>query len=61
MSELFLSLEDAVNVAKTEFDIDPDLARIEFEQKCYIPDDQYKIGYHNGLLDAIKAIEAIGK
>lgn len=36
--KLFLSLEDAVNVAQKHFDIDPIIARNEFEQKCYIPD-----------------------
>lgn len=57
MTKLFLSLDDAVLVATREFDIDPQLARNEFEQKCYITDNQYVIGYHDGLRDAIKAIE----
>ena len=57
MANLFLSLEDAVRVAEIQFDIEPELARVEFEQKCYIPNDQYKIGYQDGLADAIKAIE----
>ena len=57
MTKLFLSLDDAVLVATREFDIDPQLARNEFEQKCYITDNQYVIGYHDGLNDAIKAIE----
>lgn len=57
MTKLFLSLDDAVLVATREFDIDPELARNEFEQKCYITDNQYVIGYHDGLRDAIKAIE----
>ena len=57
MSKLFLSLDDAVRVAEIQFDIDPELARVEFEQKCYIPDNQYNIGYQDGLADAIKAIE----
>jgi hypothetical protein len=56
MTKLFLSLDDAVLVATREFDIDPQLARQEFEQKCYITDDQYVIGYHDGLYDAIEAI-----
>ena len=38
------------------FDIDPQIARVEFEQKCYLADDQYAIGYNDGLADAIKAI-----
>lgn len=57
MTELFLSLDDAVLVAMREFDIDPQLARQEFEQKCYITDNQYVIGYHDGLDDAIEAIK----
>ncbi len=57
MTKLFLSLEDAVTVAVREFDADSQLARQEFEQKCYITDNQYIIGYHDGLADAIKAIE----
>ena len=57
MSKLFLSLDDAVLVARREFDIDPQLAINEFMQKCYIADDQYVIGYHDGLRDAIEAIK----
>ena len=57
MNKLFLSLDDAVKVAVREFDIDSVLARQEFEQKCYVTDNQYIIGYHDGLSDAIKAIE----
>ena len=57
MTKLFLSLDDAVLVATKEFDIDPQLARQEFEQKCYITDDQYVIGYHDGIYDAIAAIK----
>lgn len=61
MRKLFLSLDDAVQIAHREFDIDPQLARQEFEQKCYITDNQYKIGYHDGLYDAIDAIKAKAK
>lgn len=57
MTKLFLSLEDAVLVATREFDIDTQLARQEFEQKCYTTDNQYVIGYHDGLYDAIEAIK----
>jgi hypothetical protein len=57
MTELFLSLDDAVLVATRGFGIDEDLARCEFEQKCYITDNQYVIGYHDGLDDAIEAIK----
>lgn len=61
MTKLFLSLEDAVNVAYRHFDVDPVLARSEFEQKCYITDDQYVIGYHDGLSDAANAIEKLAE
>jgi hypothetical protein len=57
MTKLFLSLDDAVLVATREFDIDPQIARQEFEQKCYVTDDQYAIGHHDGLYDAIEAIK----
>lgn len=57
MTKLFLSLDDAVKVAVREFDADPTLASQEFEQKCYIADSQYEIGYNDGLNDAIKAIK----
>ena len=56
MPKQILSLESAVWIAEREFDIDPEIARIEFEQKCYISDNQYTIGYYDGLADAIKAI-----
>lgn len=61
MTKLFLSLDDAVKIAVREFDIDATLARQEFEQKCYVTDNQYVIGYHDGLRDAIKAIEGKAK
>lgn len=61
MTKQFLSLDDAVIVAQIQWGIDPELARNEFEQKCYLTDDQYKIGHRDGLIDAIKAIEACGK
>lgn len=57
MTKLFLSLDDAVLVATRDFGIDPMLARQEFEQKCYITDNQYVIGYQDGLYDAIEAIK----
>lgn len=60
MTKLFLSLDDAVRVAVREFGLDAEDAEIvrqEFEQKCYISDDQYSIGYNDGLDDAIKAIK----
>ena len=57
MTKLFLNLEDAVEIAVREFDIDPVLARQKFTQKCYVTDNQYIIGYHDGLNDAIEAIK----
>ena len=57
MTKLFLSLDDAVLVATKVFNIDPLLARQDFEQKCYITDNQYVIGYYDGLHDAIEAIK----
>lgn len=57
MTNLFLSLDDAVTIAVREFDADAVLARQEFMQKCYITDNQYVIGYHDGLHDAIEAIK----
>lgn len=57
MTKLFLSLDDAVRVAVREFGLDAEIARQEFEQKCYVTDDQYSIGYYDGIEDAIKAIK----
>lgn len=57
MTKLFLSLDDAVRVAVKEFGLDAEIARQEFEQKCYVTDDQYSIGYYDGIEDAIKAIK----
>ena len=57
MKKLFLSLDDAVRVAVREFGLDAEIARQEFEQKCYVTDDQYSIGYYDGIEDAIKAIK----
>ena len=57
MTKLFLSLDDAVRVAVRHFDLDAEIARQEFEQKCYVTDDQYSIGYYDGIEDAIKAIK----
>ena len=57
MTKLFLSLDDAVRVAVRHFGLDAEIARQEFEQKCYVTDDQYSIGYYDGIEDAIKAIK----
>ena len=53
MTKLFLSLDDAVKVAVREFGIDATLARQEFEQKCYISDDQYDIGCYDGVVKCV--------
>lgn len=57
MSKLFLSLDDAVLVASKHFHIDEEIARSEFEQKCYISNNQYQIGYADATIEAIRAIE----
>lgn len=49
---LFLTLEDAVNIAVREFDADPEIAKQEFEQKCYIASPDYEIGRFDGLEEA---------
>lgn len=66
MNKLFLSLDDAVKIAVRNFDADAVLARQEFEQKCYISDNQYEIGFFDGVgesLDAVKNLmdKRIGK
>lgn len=35
---LMLTLDDAVKVAQNFLDIDKEVLRIEFEQKCWLPD-----------------------
>lgn len=56
MTKQFLSLDNAVKIAVREFGIDKTIARQEFEQKCYISDEQYKIGYNDGLMKAISLV-----
>ena len=57
MNKLFLSLDNAVAIAVREFDVDAVLARQEFMQKCYISDNQYEIGFYDGVG---KSLEAVG-
>lgn len=57
MRKRFLTLEDAVKVAVNHFDADPEIAEIEFEQKCYMSNDQYSIGYRHCLEDMQKYIK----
>ena len=61
MTKLFMRLEDAVIIASREFGIDKKIARQVFEQKCLITDNQYKIGYNDGIYDSIKALSELGK
>ena len=53
---MFLSLDDAVEVAVREFDADAVLARQEFMQKCYISDNQYEIGFFDGVGESLDAV-----
>lgn len=59
MEKLFLSLNDAVEIAYRQFDIDIQLARQEFEQKCYISDNQYAIGFCEGVDSSIEALKEL--
>ena len=59
MSIQFLTLEDAVKVAAWNWGVDKELAEQEFEQKCFISNDQYEIGFEDGLKAAIKAIKKL--
>lgn len=56
-SQLFLTLEDAVKVARRYTDMDAVILRQEFEQKCFISNDQYSIGYRAALDRIEKYIE----
>lgn len=55
--ELFLTLNKAVEVAVNQFDVDPIIARQEFEQKCYVPCSDYEKGFYDGLARGRDAIE----
>lgn len=55
--ELFLTLNEAVKVAVNQFDVDPVIARQEFEQKCYIPCSDYEKGFYDGLAKCRDIIE----
>ena len=61
MSKLFLSLDNAVAIAVREFGIDKTLARQEFEQKCYVSDKQYEIGFYDGVRESINTLLAIDR
>lgn len=53
----FLSLANAVEIAHREFGIDKELAQQEFEQRTFIPGDQYYIGVCDGLDKAADGIK----
>ena len=55
----FLKLEDAVKVATSHFDAYKEIAETEFEQKCYMSDDQYAIGFDDGLKEALNSITGL--
>lgn len=55
--ELFLTLNNAVEVAINQFGVDPVIARQEFEQKCYIPCSDYEKGFYDGLAKGRDTIE----
>lgn len=62
--KLFLSLDNAVKVCCSVFDADKEdeiALRSELEQKCYISNDQYSIGYHDALKDAMRSIKELDK
>ena len=61
MKQLFLNLDDAIKVAVNHFNADPEIARIEFEQKCYISSNEYSIGYDDGIDAVEKKIEELKK
>ena len=54
--KLFLTLDDAVKVATLHFDINPVIAKQEFEQKCFVPCTDYEMGYYDGLAKARETI-----
>lgn len=60
MIQLFLKLEDAVNIAEElvkNGNEDREIIENELMQKCYISDNQYSIGFHDGLKTAKDMIE----
>ncbi len=59
MTKMFLPLEEAVKIAVWNWGADEEIAEQEFEQKCFISNDQYKIGFEDGLKAAIKAIKKL--
>ena len=60
MIQLFLKLEDAVNIAEElvkNGNEDREIIENELMQKCYISDNQYSIGFYEGLKAAKDMIE----
>ena len=61
MTEMFLPLDEAVKIAVREYGVEPEIARQDFEQKCFIRDTQYDIGYRDALCDTADMIKEILK
>jgi len=59
MTKMFLPLEEAVKIAVWNWGADKELAEQEFEQKCFISNDQYQIGFEDGLKAAVNAIKKL--
>lgn len=63
MKELFLSLDNAVMVIVDRMKlVDEEMREIvrqELEQKCYLPDDQFYIGFETAKEKAIQSIKGI--
>ena len=59
MNTMFLSLDNAVDIAVKNFGADANLARQEFLQKCYVSDRQYAIGYYDGVGEALKSVKQL--
>jgi len=57
MNKLFLSLDDAVEIANREYGVDKTIARQDFMQKCYVNSGDWEIGYHDGLSRVIRMVK----
>lgn len=57
----FISVANAVEIAHREFGADKELAAQEFEQRCFLPGEQYYIGVRDGLDKALEGIERARK
>lgn len=59
MGKQILSLEDAVKIAVQSFGMDDEYARAELEQKAYITNNLYQIGFEDGVEASIKAVRKL--